>query len=92
MPEVMKVTAPDGTETTRREPIVPARTSTKAAVGSLLAAYPGIELVMWLQTVDYPWPLVQSFTHSDAFPWVCATLIPVIIARFTRSPAGAQRF
>lgn len=84
------LTLPNGETITRTEPLIPARTSTKALVGSAIGAYPGYQVVQMIQDAMIPWPWLEDFTNSSAFVWLCATIIPIIIARFTKSPITKQ--
>lgn len=88
MPEVVRVISEDGTETTRTEPTIPLRTSTKAFIGSAIGAYPGWQIVQAVQEVMFSTPWIEEFTNSALFVWLCATIIPLIIARFTKSPSA----
>lgn len=88
MPEVVKIVHEDGTETTRTEPTIPLRTSTKAVIGSALGAYPGWQIVQGVQEVMFSTPWLEEFTNSTLFVWLCATIIPLVIARFTKSPSA----
>lgn len=84
------LTLPNGETITRTEPLIPARTSTKAFVGSAIGAYPGYQVVQMIQDAVLPWPWLEDFTNSAAFVWLCATIIPIVIARFTKSPLAKR--
>lgn len=88
--ETVKVILPDGSTVERTEPTIKARTSTKATVGAALAAYPGYQVVEMIQSIDFPWPWLENFTNGPGFVWLCATIIPLVIARFTKSPIFKQ--
>lgn len=90
MANKVTVTLPDGSTIERTEPTIPARTSTKATVGAALAAYPGLEFVQAIQSANLPWPWLEDFTNGPLFVWLCATIIPLVIARFTKSPIAKQ--
>jgi hypothetical protein len=55
-----------------------------------VAAYPGYQVVDMIQGLNLPWPWLEDFTNSGAFVWLCATIIPIVIARFSKSPLGKQ--
>lgn len=84
------LTLPNGETITRTEPLIPLRTATKATIGSALGAYPGYQVVQMIQDAMLPWPWLENFTNSSAFVWLCATIIPLVIARFTKSPLAKQ--
>lgn len=84
------VTLPDGSTIERTEPTIPLRTATKATIGSVVAAYPGYQLVELIQSINFPWPWLEDFTNGPAFVWLCATIIPIVIARVTKSPITPQ--
>lgn len=92
MAEKVILTTPEGETVEHTPPLIAARTSTKAAAGSALLAFPGFELVQQIQAADLSGisPALESFTNSAGFVWLCATIIPIIIARFTKSPLVKQ--
>lgn len=85
-----RLTLPSGETITRTEPLIQARTSTKALVGSSVLAFPGYQIVQVIQDAMLPWAWLEEFTNSAAFVWLCATIIPIVIARFTKSPLAKQ--
>jgi hypothetical protein len=90
MPQVAKVVL-DGIETTREEPIIPARTSTKVAVGNgVIAAFPAVEILQWVQAVEFSTPWLESLTNSDYFIYYGSLAISYLIARVTKSPIVKQ--
>jgi hypothetical protein len=92
MAETVTLTLPSGETIEHTPPVIAARTSTKTAAGSALLAFPGYEIVQQIQAADLsgisPW--LENFTNGPAFVWLCATIIPVVIARFTKSPLNKQ--
>lgn len=88
--EKIVLTAPDGSTIEHTPPTVPLRTATKATLGAAVAAYPGYEVVQMIQAFEFPWPWLENFTNGPGFVWLCATIIPLIIARFTKSPLSKQ--
>jgi hypothetical protein len=88
--ETVKVVLPDGTETTRTEPLIPLRTATKATVGTAVLGYPLIDIVQAIQGAQIPVEWLESFTNGPVFEWLCYSIIPIVIARFTKSPTAKQ--
>ena len=86
MADTLVLTTQTGETITRTEPLIPARTSTKALVGSAIGAYPGYQVVQMIQDAMLPWPWLEDFTNGPMFVWICATIIPIVIARFSKSP------
>jgi hypothetical protein len=87
MPEVTKVILPDGTEGVRTEPIIPARTSSKIAVGNgVVAAFPAVEVLQYIQSLELPIDWLEALTNSDYFIYYGSLAISYLIARYTKSP------
>lgn len=87
MPEVVKVIREDGTETTRTEPIIPARTTTKQGAVGYLAILP---IVQGLQEVDFPWPWLNQLLDNDMFVQAVTIGALVLIGRWFKSPITTQ--
>ena len=88
--EKIVLTTPTGGTIEHTPPTIPLRTATKATLGSAVIAYPGYEIVQAIVAMELPWPWLEDFTNSGAFIWLCATIIPLAIARFTKSPLKKQ--
>lgn len=84
------LTLPDGSTIDHKPPTIPLRTATKATAGTILAGYPVIEIVQQVQAIEFPWPWLEGFTNSSTFEWLCYSIIPILIARFTKSPLTKQ--
>jgi hypothetical protein len=85
------LTLPNGETITRTEPIIPARTSTKLAVGNgVVAAFPAVEILQWIQSVEIPIAWLESLTNSDYFMYYGSLLVSYLIARYTKSPLIKQ--
>lgn len=86
MAEKVILTTPTGETIEHTPPTINARTSTKATGGALLLGYPVIEIVTAIQGADIPIEWLESFTNGPVFEWLCYSIIPIIIARMTKSP------
>ncbi len=81
----------DGSQVNRSEPLIPARTSTKVAVGTgAIAAFPAVELLTWVQGLQLEPSWLESATNSPYFIYYGALLIAWCVARFTKSPGSPQ--
>jgi hypothetical protein len=90
MAEPIVLTTPTGETIVHTPPLIPARTSTKATGGTLLLGYPLIEVVQAIQNAQIPIEWLETFTNSTMFEWLCYSLVPIVIARFSKSPLGKQ--
>lgn len=91
MAESVTVTLPSGETVQRTEPMIPARTSTKLAVGNgVVAAFPAVEILQWIQSIEIPIVWLESLTNSDYFMYYGSLLVSYLIARFTKSPLVKQ--
>lgn len=90
MAEKMILTTETGETIEHSPPVIPLRTATKATAGTVLLGYPVIEIVQQIQAIEFPWPWLESFTGSSTFEWLCYSIIPIVIARFTKSPLTKQ--
>lgn len=77
------LTLPSGQTVTRTEPIIPARTSTKVGVTGVVA---GIPVIQWIQSIEFPWPWLESMTNSDMFVQVATLALAYVVARMSKSP------
>lgn len=77
------LTLPNGETITRSEPIIPARTSTKVGVTGVIA---GIPVIQWIQSIEFPWPWLESMTNSDIFVQVATLALAYVVARMSKSP------
>jgi hypothetical protein len=87
MTDQVTVTMPDGTQTTRSEPLIPARTSTKVGVTGVVAIVP---IVQAIQELHFANPSLESFIHSSLFVQIVTLAGAYLVARFTKSPIAAQ--
>jgi hypothetical protein len=86
------VVMPDGRVIPREEPMIPARVSSKIAVGNgVLAAFPAVELLQWVQAVEFSTPWLESLTNSDYFIYYGSLAISYVIARLTKTPAAGGK-
>lgn len=91
MSEKIVLTAPDGSTIEHTPPIIAARTSTKLAVGGgVVAAFPAVELLSWVQGLQLEPAWLESATNSSYFLYYGGLLIAYIVARFTKSPLTQQ--
>ena len=90
MSEKVILTTQTGETIEHTPPAIPLRTATKASAGTVLLGYPMIEVVQAIQGAQIPIEWLESFTNSTMFEWLCYSLVPIIIARFTKSPLGKQ--
>lgn len=87
MPEVSKVILADGTETTRTEPLIPARTSTKLGVVGAATPLPLLEI---LQSFDWPGMQFDNFLQTQAAAWLATLAVAYFTARIVKSPSAKQ--
>lgn len=83
----VKVTLPDGTTYNRVEPVIPVTTSTKVAVGTgVVAAFPAVELLEWVQSIEFSTTWLEAATNSPYFIYYGGLLIAWAIAKISKSP------
>lgn len=90
MAEKIVLTTPTGETIEHTPPTIPLRTATKATGGTLLLGYPMIEVVAAIQGAQIPIEWLESFTNGPVFEWLCYSIIPIVIARLTKSPLTKQ--
>jgi hypothetical protein len=90
MAEKVILTTATGETIEHSPPLINARTSTKAAAGTVLLGYPVVDIVAAIQGANIPIEWLESFTNGPVFEWLCYSIIPVLIARFTKSPLSKQ--
>ena len=85
--EKIVLTTPTGETIEHSPPIIPARTSTKVGVTGVVA---GIPIIQWIQSIEFPWPWLESMTNSDMFVQVATLALAYIVARISKSPLAQQ--
>lgn len=90
MAEKVILTTPTGETIEHSPPVIPLRTATKATVGTAVLGYPLIDIVQAIQGAQIPIEWLESFTNGPVFEWLCYSIIPIVIARFTKSPLTKQ--
>jgi hypothetical protein len=83
MAEKVILTTPTGETIEHTPPAIPARTSTKVGVTGVVA---GIPVIQWIQSIEFPWPWLESMTNSDMFVQVATLALAYIVARMSKSP------
>ena len=90
MAEKLILTTPTGETIEHTPPVIPLRTATKATVGTAVLGYPLIDIVQAIQDAQIPIAWLESFTNGPVFEWLCYSIVPIIIARLTKSPLTKQ--
>lgn len=90
MAEKIVLTTATGETIEHTPPVIPLRTATKAAGGTVLLGYPLIDIVTAIQGAQIPIGWLESFTNGPVFEWLCYSIVPIIIARLSKSPLGKQ--
>jgi hypothetical protein len=86
MPEQSVTTMADGRQITKTEPLLPGRSSTKAAATGVAVSIPAVQL---LQAIPWPWPWANAIVQSPAFAQVATIVVMYLTARFTKTPSDA---
>lgn len=85
MAEQSTVTMADGRTITKTEPLLPGRSSTKAATVGVVS----VPLLQLLQAIPWPWPWVNDMVQSAAFAQISTIVVMYLTARFTKTPSDA---
>lgn len=82
--ETITLTKEDGTQITRTEPVIAARSSTKS--GTLgLVSIPVLQLIQELGALA-PWPWVMQVTSSASFAQIVTLVMMYVTARYSKTP------
>lgn len=88
--EKIVLTTPTGETIEHTPPTIPLRTATKATVGTAVLGYPLIDIVQAIQGAQIPIEWLEAFTNGPVFEWLCYSIVPIVIARISKSPLGKQ--
>jgi len=90
MAEKIVLTTPTGETIEHTPPTIPLRTATKATAGTVLLGYPLVQIVEAVQGAMFQTEWLENFTNGPIFEWLCYSIVPLVIARLSKSPLGKQ--
>ena len=90
MAEKIVLTTPTGETIEHTPPTIPLRTATKATAGTVILGYPLVQIVGAIQGAMFETAWLESFTNGPVFEWLCYSIVPLVIARLSKSPLAKQ--
>lgn len=90
MAEKIILTTPTGEQIEHTPPTIPLRTATKATAGTVILGYPLVQIVGAIQGAMFSTEWLENFTNGPVFEWLCYSIVPLVIARLSKSPLAKQ--